>query len=345
MPNMRAARVRGPRRFEIEQVPLPEPGPGEVRVRVEACGICGSDLHFLHEGLMADGHTPGHEMAGSIDLLGANVAGLEVGQRVAIEPIAGCGVCDTCQQGRSNICRQAKLLGIHQSGGFAEQVVVDHRRVFPVPEAVSPSLAALTEPIAVGVHGLRRGGLETGQRVLVLGAGSVGLLTCLAAKSMGAGDVWVSARHEHQAECAKHFGADRVLDESEATPQALAALGLQSDIDLVVETVGGRADTLLAAGAAIRPGGTVSVLGLFMGAVQLEPFPLLLKEATLAWSNCYEHHAERGADFAAATAILDAERERLAVMEDPSLPLASIDAAFALAADKKSGALKVTVLP
>ena len=344
---MQAAVSRGARRIGAERIERPEPGPGEVRVRVRACGVCGTDLHLFHLGLLPDGGTPGHEIAGQVDALGAGVAGFAPGDAIAVEPLSTCGVCGPCGVGRDSICPDLKLYGVHRPGGMAEYVVVPAKRLFRVPSDLDPRVAALVEPVAVAIHGLRRGGFTPGQRVLVLGAGTVGLLCALAARRLGATDVRVSARHAHQAELARHFGATRVLTEDDAAPAALASRARHEGVELAVETVGGRADTLRAAVAALAPGGTVSVLGVFMGPVSVDPYPLLMKEGTLAWSNCYAR-ARAGlarADFDDAVALVDAERERLASLATHAIPLAEIERAFAVAADKKSGAIKVSVIP
>jgi threonine dehydrogenase-like Zn-dependent dehydrogenase len=342
---MRAVQVRGRGLFEVARVPVPEPGPGQVRVRVEACGICGSDLHLFEQGLFPPGHTPGHEPAGVIDAVGPGVvAGPAPGTRVAVEPMSGCGHCALCRAGRYAICREARLAGVHLPGGLAQAIVVPADNVHPAPAELDPRLIALAEPMAVVVHALRRGGLLAGQRVLVLGAGSVGLLAVAAARRLGAGEVWVTARYPHQDERARALGAARVLAESAATPAGLDGLGREAPIDLVVETVGGRSDTLRAAAAAVRPGGTVSVVGVFWGTVGLDPMPLLLKEITLAWSYCYgEDHL--GDDFPKAIDVISAERHALAPLVTHTVALDDAARAFQLAADRRAGAVKVSVVP
>lgn len=330
------------------ELPVPEPSSGEVRLRVRACGLCGSDLHLHHLGLYTPGVVPGHEIAGVVDAVGPDVEEPAPGTSVAVEPLHGCGRCAWCREGRDPLCPEGAIYGVHRHGGFAEQVVVPARRCFALPPDLEPAVGALAEPLAVSLHGLRRAALEPGQRVLVLGAGSVGLLTLAAARWLGAGSVWISARHAHQAELARALGADRVLGEDEASPEALAALTPAEAPHAVVETVGGRADTAAAAVAALRPGGTVSVLGLFTGRVALPPASLFAKEATLAWSNCYVRPpaaAGGRADFAEAVAMLDAERERLAPLCSHGVPLAEAERAWSLAADKAAGVIKVTVLP
>ena len=341
---MQAAVSSGPNQIGPQSLATPEVDAGDVRVRIEACGICGSDLHLLGVGALPAGMPPGHEMMGVVESLGADVTGVAVGERVAVEPFRTCGTCTSCRAGRGNICREAKLLGVHAPGGLAEYATAPARRVFPVADGLPSSVAALAEPLSVSVHGLRRVAFERGQRVLILGAGSVGLLTVLAAKALGAGEVIATARHSHQAERAEALGADRVLLEREAEPMALAQLGQERDIDIVVETVGGTADTLNAAGIAVRPGGAVSVLGVFMAPVSLQTLPLLMKEVTLGFSYCYEHGDDH-ADFGDSVEILTAHRDAAAALVTHRFPLEDVRHAFDTAGDRKAGAIKVSLAP
>jgi threonine dehydrogenase-like Zn-dependent dehydrogenase len=340
---MRAAVCRGPGQLALEELPVPEPGPGEVRVRMRACGICGTDLHLLPLGYLSPPLIPGHEMMGEVDALGTGVEGLSAGDAVAIEPIHCCGSCESCLRGRESICREFQCLGIQGDGGLAEYMTLPARRLFPLAAGLAPQIAALAEPTAVVVHSLRRGRLRPGQRVLVLGAGSLGLLATMAARALGAAEVWTTARYDHQAELASQLGASRVLGEQEASREGLRTLGIEFPIDCVVETVGGSADTLLLAGEAVRPGGMISVVGVFMGHVTIDPLPLLIKEATLAWSNCYDHPHE-GADFETATRLIDEHRDALARLTTHQVGLDEIAWGFRLAGDRKAGAIKVTVL-
>jgi len=307
---MTAAALTGPASISVTRRPVPEPGPGEVRLRVEACGICGSDLHFFQLGAMAPGNTPGHY----------------------------------CRAGRDSICPEVQIFGIHRHGGFAEYAVLPAHRLFRIPDDLDPHIAALSEPMAVAVHGLRSGRLQAGQRVLVLGAGTVGLLTAKAAVALGAGEVWLTARHPHQAKLGAQLGATRVLREEEASREDLFRLGCETPIDLVVETVGGTADTLRSAAAAVRPGGVISVLGIFLGDTALDTLPLLIKESTLTWSNCYSR-SPGGVDFDTAVELVVDHRDALADVVTHQVSLDEIARAFALARDKKAGAVKVTVVP
>jgi threonine dehydrogenase-like Zn-dependent dehydrogenase len=341
---MRAAVATSGSSLAVKSVPIPEPGEGEVRVRVSACGICGSDLNLFHGGLMSPGLIPGHEIAGVVDAVGPGVSRVSEGEVVAVEPFRSCGECDECRSGRDPVCRSAKLLGIQADGGLAEYLVAPEKRMFPAPAELGPQLTALAEPLAVSIHGLRRGGFEPGSRLLILGAGSVGLLGLFGARAMGVGEVWITARYPHQAKLAERLGADRVLTEAEASRESLDRLGRAHPIDMVLETVGRKADILDDGVMAVRPGGTVAVLGFFLGALGVDPLPLLMKEVSLVWSYCY-HHGESGADFSDAIEFLSRERESAALLTTASVPLDEIERAFALASDKSQGIVKVSVLP
>lgn len=341
---MRVVTATTPHALAVEEREAVEPGPGEVRVDVQACGICGSDLHLLHLGL-APGHVPGHEIAGIVAATGPGVEALAPGTSVAVEPLASCGTCAACLAGQPLWCREIRLFGVHLPGGMADSIVVPAERAHPVDPTLAPAVAALVEPVAVGVHACDRVALEPGERVLVLGAGTIGLLAVRAALEAGAGEVWITARHAHQAERARDLGAHRVLDAREADARFLDRLGREDDIDVVIETVGGAADTLGLALTAIRPGGRIAVLGLFDGAQRIDPWVALAKEASFVWSNCYAHPAGAPPDFERAARLVEGERELLASLCTHSLPLEDAARAFEIAGDKSSGAIKVTLEP
>jgi (R,R)-butanediol dehydrogenase/meso-butanediol dehydrogenase/diacetyl reductase len=341
--SMRAVSCVAPGALRVGSLPLPAPGPGEVRVRVRACGICGSDLSLLPMGYLGRQVVPGHEMAGEVDALGDGVALLAPGDAVAVEPLHSCGRCSLCREGRDAICPQVQVYGVHRNGGLAEHVVVPARRLFRLPPGLAPCVAALAEPMAVVVHGLRRAGLRAGQRLLVLGAGTLGLLGALAARELGAGSVWLTARYDHQAALGAALGAERVLREPEATPEALAALARERPFDAVLETIGGVADSVALALHALRAGGSVAVVGLHRSPVSVPPYLAFLKEATLAWSNCYQR-AHRGADFDEAVRILGAHRESLSRVTTHQVGLEEAARGFELAGAKAGGVIKVTVL-
>ena len=341
MPAMRAAFCRGVGRLVVEDVPRPTPAPGEVVVRVRNCGICGSDLHWYHDQMMIPSVCPGHEIAGEVADVGAGVTALEPGDPVALEGIASCGACRYCLAGDYQRCLAIGFVGLTIPGGFAEYVSAPARHCFRVPAGVDFATAALSEPLGVAVHGVRLSGLEIGQRVAVLGAGTIGLAAVVAARAGGAGEIVVNARRPHQKAAALALGADRVIGEGD--PGGLLGDAIDAPFDLVIETVGGTADTLDTAVAACRPGGTICVLGAF---TRSPPFPalfVLVKELRIVGSLVYGRAGAR-ADFDIVLDILRRQGRRIAeTLVTHRFPLADIGRAFATAADKTTGSIKVTI--
>lgn len=346
---MRAAVADASGRLVVRDVARPLPGPGEVLVAVEACGVCGSDLHASRRGRWPEGFVPGHEIVGRVVALGDGDDG-DDGERtdnvpppdtrVVVDPIEACGRCPACREGRESICPELRLLGVHRPGGFAEALVVSARRLHPVPRDLDPAIAALAEPLAVALHALERGALARGERVLVLGGGPLGLLCAHAARQAGAAPVHVRARHASQRAL-----AERALGASASgTERSIEADGLADDWDLVIETVGGEADTLIEAVRAARPGARIVVLGLFEGSPALEPWGALEKELSLLWSNCQGRDRAGRPDLARALAILDRDRDALAALVTHRVGLESIDEAFRLASRKREGAGRVVVV-
>lgn len=340
---MRAAFCRRPGALVLEDVPAPTPAAGEVVVRVRSCGVCGSDLHWYGGHAPLPAVCPGHEIAGEVAAVGAGVTALREGDAVAVEGIAGCGECAYCLAGAAQRCPRIGVVGVHRAGGFADLVAAPARHCFRVPDALPWPTAALTEPLAVAVHGIRLAGLAIGERVLVLGGGTIGLLAVVAARAGGAGEILVSARRPQQKAAALALGATRVLDDADAA--ALRAAAKEAPIDCVVETVGGAADTLDTATTAVRPGGTVVVLGVFTTPPAVPAFRLVVKEVRLLGSFVYGRAGGR-ADFEVALDILARDGARIVdTLVTHRFALDDVDRAFATAADKASGSIKVSVAP
>ena len=337
---MRAAMARGPGTIVLEEVERPTPGAGDVVVRVGACGICGSDLHWYHDQLMIPQVCPGHEIAGEVAMVGPGVTALREGDRVSVEGIASCGACRYCLAGDYHYCPRIGIVGMTIPGGYAEYLKIPARHCFDVG-TLDVATAALSEPLGVAVHGVRIAGLRIGQRVLVLGAGTIGLMAVVAARAGGAGEILVTARRPQQRRAALALGADRVFDD--ADEGALFEAAGESPVDLVIESVGGTARTLDTAVAVCRPGGTICLLGVYTTSV---PFPALFtvaKELTIKGSFVYNRAGSR-ADFDVVVDLLRRHGDRLgATMITHRVPLADVAQAFRTAADKTSGSIKVTV--
>ncbi len=335
---MLAAYIAAPNTVEVKDSPIPQTAPGEVLVRVRSCGICGSDLHFYEGAFPAMANvSPGHEFAGEIEALGEGVAGWSEGDRVAVEPITSCQTCEYCRSGRYHLCPRHILIGTMRSGALAQYIAVPAYTLYRLPEGMDFETGALAEPLAVAVHGLHIVGLKAGEKVLVLGSGTIGLMTVLAARAAGA-EVVATYRHEHQSGAALALGAVRTVHD-----EAMAGLEREG-FDVVVETVGGTAKTLQQALGTVRAGGRVSVLGLFTQPVSVHPIGLVLKETTVVGGITYCRPGLRS-DFDVALAILARHGEQARSVITHRFPLSEASAAFETAAHKGTKSLKVHINP
>ncbi len=301
---------------KVQVIDAPEPSGDGVLVEIRSAGICGSDLNILSLGYPIP-YILGHEFAGV----------LEDGTAVAIEPITPCGECEFCVDGRYNLCRVGlgMLMGIQQDGGMADRIRVPERCLVPLPPGVSPREACIVEPLAVAVHGIREAGIQAGQRVAVIGAGSVGLCAVVAAQNAGA-DVSLVARHESQRQAGRDLGAKLEAD---------------GEFEVVIDCAG-NAGALETAAKLCRPAGTLLLIATYWGGMQLPGFLICLKEIRCVPSSLYSNHHE-GSDFELAARIV-AERSDLSeIMITHRLPLDEAARGFELGADRKSGAIKVVL--
>jgi L-iditol 2-dehydrogenase len=225
---MRAAVLHGPNDIVMEQRPEPRPGPGEVLVRVRSVGVCGSDTHYYDHGrigrfVVEKPLVLGHEAAGEITGLGPGVTGLRVGQRVSVEPGVPDLTCRQCLSGRYNLCPDMRFFATPPiDGAFAEYVVVHEAFAHPVPDSVGDDAAALLEPLSVGVWACRKGGVTAGSRVLVTGAGPIGLVSVQCAVAFGATEVVVSDVNPARLALARELGATLVVDARDSAVSDLA---------------------------------------------------------------------------------------------------------------------------
>ena len=220
---MRASVLVAAGRIELEERPAPRPGPDEVLVDVRSVGVCGSDVHYYEHGRIGDFvvEAPmvlGHESAGVITEVGPGVTGLAVGQRVSVEPGVPDRSCPQCLAGRYNLCPQMRFFATPPiDGAFAEQVVVHQAFAHPVPDSMSDDEAALLEPLSVGVWACLKGRVGPGSRVLVTGAGPIGLVAVQTALAFGATEVVVSDVNPSRLELARSLGATELVDARSAS--------------------------------------------------------------------------------------------------------------------------------
>lgn len=251
----------------LDDVRSPQPGPGEVVVDVSAVGICGTDVHILHDVYdHADPLIPGHELSGRIRAVGEGVSGYAAGDRVVSELHTGADRdCETCRAGDPQICPRKRALGTWTDGAFAEQVALPAWLLHRVPDGLSDVAATLVEPAACSLHGLlERGRIEPGDAVLVAGHGPIGLLAAQVAQAAGAGLVVVTGRSRKgsvRLDAARALGVEVVDADTEDVGACVARLTSGRGVDVAVETAGAQAALWDCIGAC-RPGGRVIVLGL-----------------------------------------------------------------------------------
>jgi (R,R)-butanediol dehydrogenase/meso-butanediol dehydrogenase/diacetyl reductase len=226
---MRAAVYLGDGAIEVQQLPVPEPKPNEALIEVSHCGICGTDLHLVLEQYARPGSVLGHEWSGTIASLGADVRGWALGTRVVAGPTPGCGKCRACARGRPSVCleREPPDLLDFSRGAFCGYKLVDASRLLAIPENLPTRAAALSEPTAIAIHTVNLADVHPGDRVLVTGAGPVGLLTTAVLRARGIDDITVSEPSPHRRDRAAAIGASKVVtpDDLPRAPMGRPAAG------------------------------------------------------------------------------------------------------------------------
>ena len=344
MATMAAALHDGKDRYKVTEIPKPEPGPGEALIRLKAAGICGSDLLMNADRTQPETSPSGHEVAGEVAEVGPGVDPAFVGRRVAVDTIGLGRACLDCWYCRTGQYRSCESMAPEEGGGFAEFMKRRSEGCFPIPDALSWKEGALVEPLAVSVHGVRRGMMKGGETVAVLGAGNIGLTAVAAARALGAGKVFVTARHDHQAAMARRLGADEALPpDGPALRDALEAATGGRGADLTIETVGGKSDaTLRQAIDVTRVQGRIVVLGGFRAPITLDWLEPLLKEQSFIFSSCYSVMDDRH-DYEIAIELMVSGRVQLEQIVTHKYPLTQIQSAFDTASQKKTGSIKVQI--
>ena len=264
---MKVVYLTQPGKMQIEEEPIPEVRPGNVLVKIEYNGICGSDVHFFKDGRVGDSvlkekFVLGHEVSGTVVEVGENVAGLKSGDRVALEPGYGCGKCEFCKTGRYNLCPDMKFFAAPPvRGALQEYVSHPADMCFKLPENVSTMEGALVEPLAVGLHATGLGEMGLGQTAVILGAGCIGLVTLLSAKARGASKVVVVDLHEKRLEFARNMGADHTVNASKNDVLGCVKELLPEGPDVVFETAGS-AETIAQTPFLVKRGGIVVLVGM-----------------------------------------------------------------------------------
>ena len=349
---MKALRFHAARELRIEDVAEPPPpAAGEVVVRVVTCGICGTDLHEYVAGPIVTSATPhpltgaqnpqilGHEFTGDVVAIGPGVTTVAEGDRVAIMPLAYCGQCAYCRRGLQHLCATMACVGLsHAWGGMAELATVAEYQVVRLPANVTYQQGALIEPTAVAAYGVERAGVGPGDQVLVTGAGPIGALAALCARSAGASTVYISEPSPARRARAEALGVATVLDPASVeVPELLREQTDGLGVDVAIEC-SGHPDGFATAVRSLRRRGTLAQTGLFVGEASVEPMLWSLNDLTIVGTWCYWVY-----DFdriAAQIAAGDLPVERVVTN---GVPLDGAPEAFALLASGTADEIKVLV--
>lgn len=274
--------------IQVESIPEPQVGAGEILVRSTVVGICGSDIHAAHgrHPFMSLPFWPGHEVVGVADAVGDGVPTDIVGKRVVIEPNLACGVCDQCKAGRYNICAKLDVFGCQTPGGLTDRFTIAADRVIPLPDDLDDTWAALVEPLATPVHAVRRAGDLTGKRVVVIGAGPIGLFVAIAALEAGAERVVVADLLDSKRARAERLGAHGSFDPTadDAADQAVTAL--QGRAHVVFDCVS-RESTVHLAIDVLDKGGALMTIGVPAGPTKVDLDLVQDRELTITGNLMY----------------------------------------------------------
>lgn len=282
---MRVAKLTAPRTIKLFDEPMiRDPGKGEVLVRVKAVGICGTDLHiFLGE--RSDVELPrvmGHELSGVVEKVGEGVQNVGSGDCVVFDPVVSCGTCRTCKDGHKNVCPDVKCFGVQMDGGFQDYIVVDADKLYKYPGHISFEEAALAEPFSVAANILTRTEASAEDRIVIIGAGTIGLAVLQAAKGLGA-SVLIADVENKKLGIAKKFGADITVNSKDSDLADEVYSFAEGGADILIDAVGIAPLTEQTIDLA-APGARIAVIGFDEHAMQIPPVKLTKKELTLVGS-------------------------------------------------------------
>lgn len=316
---MNAAVYHGREDVRVEEIPAPaDPDRDEIRVSVSACGICGSDLHEYAAGPITipdDAPHPvtgeslplpmGHEFAGEVTDVGADVSDVSVGDSVAINPIIYCGECDRCQAGEYHRCEVGGFVGLNgNGGGLSEEVVVPAEKAITLPDSLPVEYGALVEPFSVGFHALRTSAFSPGDSVAVYGTGPIGLTVIQAARAAGADAIYAVEPQDSRRELAASVGADEALDPMETDTVSAIHDRTGGGVDVSFE-VAGIEQTLQDAIASTAPGGHTTIVSIFEDAAEIEPNELVMGERSLNGTLAYEGGPRSAVEFEPVVNMFD----------------------------------------
>jgi (R,R)-butanediol dehydrogenase/meso-butanediol dehydrogenase/diacetyl reductase len=292
---MRAVRLHGVGQLRVEEVPAPKaPPPGSVRLRVKAAGICGSDLHNFRTGRWISRLpiTPGHELAAEVLEVGEGVVGLHPGNLVVADSRVPCGHCAPCGAGHENICEHLGYVGEVCDGGFAEFITLPAKLLLPVPAGVPARVAALSEPLAVALHLIRRLDAPRNRPILIAGAGTVGGLAAIALDHLGFGPLFIVERNAERAALVSSLANAPIVP---ADPAAILS-ALPDGVHYAIEATGNSAVLALLV-RILRGGGRLGLVGLFHGECSLDWNPIIEREIDIFGCSVFQHEQSQALEM------------------------------------------------
>lgn len=345
MPNtMKTVRWYAPRDMRLEEAPVPTPKTHEVLVRIESCGVCGSDMHYYLDGhigsqVLTRPTVLGHEYAGIVEAVGAEADASLLGKRVAVEPGIPCGRCEWCRTGQYNVCGNMFFPGGPGcDGAFAEYIAVHAGFCFPVPDGMTAPIAAMIEPLAVALHTVELADIRVGETAAVIGLGPIGLLTAQCLKLAGVDVVYGSDLLDYRVQVAGKFGVDHATNASTtdavaATWEATGGRGVDVAFDC-----SNRGEGVAVACRVTRPAGRCVLTGISGNEEDLVPVSTARRrELTFRWCRRFKNN------FPAAIRLIASGRLDLAPLITHSFPLSGTREAFEIVAGYQQGVLKASI--
>jgi len=336
---MKVAQLEKPHALHVKTKDLRRLEPNEVLVKVEACGVCGTDVHIV-EGKSRS--TPpvvlGHEYAGIVEDRGTGTSGFKDGDHVGVDPNISCGVCFYCRRGLVHLCESLRALGVDIDGGMAQFSIVPVNQLYHLPSGMPPERSAFVEPVSCAIHGIDKAGIKPGDTVLILGGGAIGLVMLQLVRHAGAARTIVVEPFEHKREIARQLGADLLLnprmDDVHAAVMDLTAVGA----DVVIECAG-TPGTMKQSIDLARRGGTVEFFGVCpVGeTIAVEPNQVYFKELTIVGSYVNPH------TFSRSITVLESGIVRVEPLKADNFPLEGVHEALSWLHDGRT--LKSIIRP
>jgi len=321
---MKVAQFEKPNVLHVISKPLRSLHDGEVLIQVQACGVCGTDVHIV-DGTSRS--TPpvvlGHEYAGIVVDAGKGTNDIDVGQHVAVDPNISCGGCYYCRRGLVHLCENLRALGVDIDGGMSEYCIVPFRQIYKLPQNIAPEMSVFIEPVSCAIHGIDLAGIQTGDTVVIIGGGTIGLLMLQLAIGAGAARVFVIEPLEHKRKLAGELGADVVLNPMEDDIRSAILDLTLVGADVVIECVGKTATSESALDLA-RRGGIVELFGVCSRGekMSIEPNKIYFKELTLVGSYVNPHTFDR------SIAMLQSGRMKIDKLKTDNFPLDGVHEAL-----------------